>query len=306
MKLTSTNSGVSLSAADVAWRVLAVAVANLAFGRLLALLMGARPSLTASYLQGVIVDLATGAIYALVLLPLARRLPYRGLVRVAALFLPLYWIGYLSNLVEAWFDTTLPRGELIGGAIFLAIPILAICWLIAWLFPAAPHDAPVLGIRESLGRRSLPAWVWRVALTALLYAVLLQVFGSLYGPLIAKYYHDPAFMAQTHTVPPPDYIAWPEEFARGVLFVLSLLPVLAVVRGRDWPAIAYAAVYVTLIGVGLEAWQVIAMASDPVGFRIGEGLDLSTDALARGIIVAALLVLPAPGSENTGVEVALP
>lgn len=306
MKLTSTNSGVSSAALDVAWRVLVVAVANLAFGRLLALLMGTGPSLTGTYLQGVVIDLATGAIYALVLLPLARRLPFRRLVRVALLFVPLYWIAYLSNLVEAWFDTTLPRGELIGGAIFLAIPVLATCWLISWLFPAAPQDPPVLAIRESLARRSLPSWVWRVALTALLYAVLLQVFGSLYGPLIAKYYHDPAFMAQAHTVPAPSYIAWPEEFARGVAFVLSLLPVLAVVRGREWPTIAYAAVYVALIGVGLEAWQVVANASYPLGFRFGEFLDLTTDALARGLIVAVLLVLPASESERSGAAVALP
>ena len=272
----------------VAWRVLVVAVFNLAFERLLGLLVGTRPTV-----QGVVLGLATGAIYALVLMPLARRLPYRRLTRIVALFVPLYWIAYLSNLVEAGFNTTISRGTLVGGAIFFAIPAAVICVLIAWLFPAAPQEPPVPGFWESLGQRPLLSWVWRVAVVAVLYAVLLQLFGSMYGPLIAKYYNDPAYMAQTHTVPPPGYIAWPEETARGVLFVLSLLPVLAVVRGRDWPAIAYAALYMTLIGVGLEAWQVFAMTTYPIGFRLGEGLDLTTDAVARGILVAALLVLPA-------------
>src|SRR5215472_958906 len=284
----------------VAWRVLVVAVVNLAFVRLLGLLMGARPTV-----QSVVLELATGALYALVLMPLARRLPYRRLTRVVALFVPLYWIAYLSNLVEAWFDTTLSRGTLIGGAIFFAIPVVVICVLVAWLIPAAPHEPPAPGIRESLGQRPLLSWVWRVVVVAVLFAVLLQFFGSMYGPLIAKYYSDPAFMAQTHTVPPPASIAWPEETARGVLFVLSLLPVLAVVRGRDWPAIGYAALYVTLIGVGLEAWQVFAMTSYPIGFRLGEGLDLTTDAVARGILVAALLVLPATGAERPEEAVAL-
>lgn len=285
---------------DVGWRVLVIAAVNLVFYRLLGLLTGTRPSL-----QAVALDLATGALYALVLLPLARRLPYRRLIRVVALFVPLYWIAYLSNLVEAWFDTTIPHSQLVGGGIFLAIPVLVICLLIAWLFPAAGHDLAVPGIRESLGQRPLLSWVWRTALVALLYAVLLQAFGSLYGPLIAKYYHDPAFMALTHTVPPPSYIAWPEEFARGVGFVLSLLPVVAVVRGRDLPRIGWVAAYFTLIGIGLEAWQVFAMTSNPIGFRLGEGLDLTTDAVARGILVAALLVLPAAGAARPREAVAL-
>jgi hypothetical protein len=284
----------------VAWRVLIVALFNLAFMRLLGLLMGTSPTM-----QDVVLELATGAIYALVLMPLARRLPYRRLTRIVALFAPLYWIAYLSNLVEAWFDTTLSRGTLIGGAIFFAIPAVVMCALIAWLFPAAAQEPSVPGIWESLGDRALLSWVWRVLVVAVLFAVLLQLFGSMYGPLIAKYYHDPTFMAQTHTVPPPGYIAWPEETARGVLFVLSLLPVLAVVRGRDWPAIGYAALYVTLIGVGLEAWQVFAMTTYPIGFRLGEFLDLTSDAVARGILVAALLVLPSVGARRHEGAVAL-
>jgi hypothetical protein len=285
---------------DVAWRVLVVAVVTMAFTVVFGLLTGGRPSA-----QGVALGLGTGALYALVLLPLARRLPYGRLTRVVALFVPLYWIAYLSNLVEAWFDTTVSHSLLALGAIALAIPILVFCVLIAWLFPATDPQRSAPGIWLLLGQRPVLSWLWRILVVGLLYAVLLQAFGSLYGPLIVKYYHDPAFMAQTHTAPSPSYIAWPEEFARGVLFALSLLPVLAVVRGRDWPRIGWAAAYVTFIGIGLEAWQVFAMTSYPTGFRLGEGLDLTTDAVARGIIVAALLVLPAPRAAPAEEAVAL-
>src|SRR5215472_12928976 len=134
----------------VAWRVLVVALVNLAFERLLGLLMGTPPTV-----QGVVLELATGAIYALVLMPLARRLPYGRLTRIVALFVPLYWIAYLSNLVEAGFDTTISRGTLIGGAIFFAIPVVVICVLIAWLFPATPRQPPATGIWRTLGQRPL-------------------------------------------------------------------------------------------------------------------------------------------------------
>jgi len=284
----------------VAWRVLVVAVVNLLFEVLLGLASGARPTA-----ESAVLGLVQGALYVAVLAPLARRLPYGRLTRVVAVLVPLYWIAYLSNLVEAWVDTTVPHSQLVAGAVFLTIPVLLVSVLIVWLFPAAPHEGPAPGIWTSLGERPLLSWVWRVAVVALLYAVLLQAFGTLYGPLIARYYHDPAFMAQSHTSPAPAYVAWPEEIARGVAFVLALLPFLAVVRGRDWPRIAYVAGYFVLIGVALEAWQVVAMTSYPVGFRLGEGLDLTTDAVARGILVAALLVLPAAGVSRPREAVAL-
>src|SRR5215472_9616529 len=128
----------------VAWRVLVVAVVNLAFVRLLGLLMGARPTV-----QSVVLELATGALYALVLMPLARRLPYRRLTRVVALFVPFYWIAYLSNLVEAAFDTTISRGTLIAGAMFPAAPGVPGA---RHLGVPGPATAPLVGLARG-GRR---------------------------------------------------------------------------------------------------------------------------------------------------------
>lgn len=61
------------------------------------------------------------------------------------------------------------------------------------------------------------------------------------------------------------------------------------VRGRDWPAILAVGTYVALIDAALEGWlTMLGNTAFPVGFRIGEGMDLTTDAIARGIFVAAL------------------
>jgi hypothetical protein len=288
----STWSGV----ADVGWRVLAIAVVYAILSQLLALLNPAspRPSPAPAYLGAVGMGLVTGAAYALVLLPLARRLPYRTRTRFLALFLLLYWIALLSNLVEAWVDTTLPRSELIAGAIILAVPYAVLCWLVAWLLTARVPAEPVLRFRESLGQRPFLSWAWRTLLAGVLFAGFLQLFGVLWGPLISRYYHDPAFMAQTHTITPPTYIAGPEEVARGVLFALVLLPVLAVMRGRDRVTMLRTAAYIALFDAVLEGWlPMLGMTSWPLQFRVGEGLDLTTDAIVRGIFIAALLALPA-------------
>jgi hypothetical protein len=276
---------------DVCWRILAVAAVYTGTVLFLPFLSGGRPSL-----QSVVAALVTGAGFALVLLPLARRLPYRMRTRVIALFVPLYWIFSLSNLVEAYFLTTISHVALAFVAVILVIPALAVSWLIAWLFPAPRLEEPVPGIWESLRRRPLRSWAWRVLLAGLLFALFLQLSGTAWGPLISRYYHDPAYIAQAHIASPapPDAVIWAEEVVRGIVFVLVLLPVLAVVRGRGWPAIVAVAAYVALIDAAFEGWLTMLENSGfPLGFRIGEGLDLTTDAVARGVFVAALLALPA-------------
>ena len=278
---------------DVAWRVLVVAAVYAVLFLALGLVSGGRPTL-----QTVTVGLVTGAVFALVLLPLARRLPYRMRTRVIALLVPLYWINSLSNLVEAYFISSFPHALLIIGAVFLIVPAVIVSWLVAWLFPAQEQLRHAPGIWELLGRRPLLSWAWRALLAGLFFTVFLELFGLAWGPLISRYYHDPAYIAQAHIAnpPAPAAVTWAEEYARGVVFALALLPVLAVVRGRGWPAILGVAAYVALLDGALEAWLPMLGSTFPLGFRLGEGLDLTSDALARGIFVAALLALPALAS----------
>jgi hypothetical protein len=296
--LDHSQAGAPRALLDVAWRVLVVA---LVFG-ILSLpltLMSARPSPVTSTAVG----LVTGAGYAVVVIPLARRLAYRRRTRFLAVFVLLYWIGLLSNLVEAGFDTTISRPELAGGAVILAIPIAAASWTVAWLLPARETKQPLPPISRLLSQRSVLSWAWRILVAGLLFAVVLQLAGTLWGPVIARYYHDPTYMAQTQTITPPGYVAWPEEVARGILFVLVLLPLLAVMRGRDWRSLLVAAAYIALLDAVIEGWlPMLAQTSWPLQFRLGEGADLTTDALARGVFVALLLALPAfaSGREMAG------
>ena len=280
---------------DVAWRVLVVAVVYSLLFLASGLVSGRRPSV-----QTVGVGLVTGAGFTLVLLPLARRLPYRMRTRVIALLVPLYWIYSLSNLVEAYFITSYSHALLIIGAVFLIVPALIVSWLVAWLFPAQEQLRHAPGIWELLSRRPLLSWAWRALLAGLLFAAFVELFGLAWGPLISRYYHDPAYMAQAHIAnpPAPASVTWAEEYARGVLFALALLPVFAVVRGRGWPAILGVAAYVAVLDAALEAWLPMLASTFPLGFRLGEGLDLTSDALARGIFMAALLALPALASRR--------
>lgn len=276
---------------DITGRVLVVAIVSALFSTLLQQLSG-ESSLS---WQNILSNLAEGVLFALVLLPLARRLPYRMPTRIISLFLPFYWTTYLGNLVEAYFYTTTPRSELIAGGILFIIPSLVVAWLMAWLFPAFRPEQPVLGIWQALRQRPLLSWIWRLLIVGLLYPIFLNyVFGALFSPILAPYYHNPAFAAQSHTTSQPFYIFFPEEVVRGIIFALTLLPALAVLRGRTWPKIFYTMLYLSLIGVVLEAVIGVAFSEPtwPAVLRITETFNTGLDGVARGVVMALLLALP--------------
>jgi hypothetical protein len=275
---------------DITGRVLVVAIVSALFTTLLNL--SGKSSLT---FQATLANLAEGILFALVLLPLARRLPYRMPARIISLFLPFYWTAYLGNLVEALFYTTTPRSELIAGMMIFIIPSLIIAWLMAWLFPAYRPEQPVAGIWQALRQRPLLSWIWRLLIVGLLYPIFLNyVFGALFSPILGPYYNNPAFAAQSHTTSQPFSILFPEETVRGIIFALTLLPALAVLRGRTWPKIFSTMLYLSMIGVVLEAVIGVAFSEPtwPVVLRIGETFNTGLDGIARGVIMALLLTLP--------------
>lgn len=275
---------------DITGRVLVVAIVSALFSTLLQL--SGKSSLS---WQNILSNLAEGVLFALVLLPLARRLPYRIPTRIISLFLPFYWTTYLGNLVEAYFYTTTSRSELIAGGIIFIIPSLVVAWLMAWLFPAYRPEQPVLGIWQALRQRPLLSWIWRLLIVGLLYPIFLNyVFGALFSPILAPYYHNPAFAAQSHTTSQPFYIFFPEEVVRGIIFALTLLPALAVLRGRTWPKIFFTMLYLSLIGVILEAVIGVAFSEPtwPAALRITETFNTGLDGVARGVVMALLLALP--------------
>jgi len=85
---------------------------------------------------------------------------------------------------------------------------------------------------------------------------------------------------------PPPALA---EAVRGVLFAIALLPALSVLRGRSW----WTLVYLTLIGVVIEAWvPLLGRTTWPLAMRLGNVAELTADAFARAAVTMALLGSP--------------
>lgn len=286
---------------DLTGRVLVVAVIPV-FA--LILLHFASKTATPLTFQDILSDLAQGILPPLVLLPLARRLPYRMLTRMVSLFLPLYWTMYLGNFVEAAFYTTTPLSELIAASLIFLVISLITAWLIAWLFPAYTPEQSVVKIWQALRQRPLLSWLWRIVVVGLLYPIFLNyVFGALFSPIIGPYYHNPAYQALSGTLSQPFYISLPEEAVRGMIFALTLLPALAVLRGRTWPTILYTMLYLSLIGVILEAVIGVAFSEPtwPAILRISETFNTGFDGISRGIFITLFLALPTFAGKQQGV-----
>lgn len=277
--------------ADLTVRVLIVAI--IPIFALILLHFSSKAAVPVTF-QEILSDLAQGILPALVLLPLARRLPYRMPIRILSLFLPLYWTMYLGNFIEAAFYTTTPLSELIAGSILFLILSLITAWLMAWLFPAYIPEQPIVKIWQALSQRSLLSWVWRIVVVGLLYPIFLNyVFGALFSPIIGPYYHNPAYQNLSGTLSQPFYISLPEEAVRGIIFALTLLPALAVLRGRTQPTIFYTMLYLSLIGVVLEAVIGVAFSEPtwPTTLRIAETFNTGLDGIARGVIITLFLAL---------------
>jgi hypothetical protein len=254
------------------------------------------PSATFSA-QNIAIRLISGMIYVAIMIPLARRVAYRTLPRFLAMFVPLYVTGTLTDLIEAYFYTSLLKPfSLAVALIFEALPLLLITGIIAWLIPIGEHARHESGFGQVLRERGSLSWLWRIGIAGVPYPAIYLFFATLVRPLEHIYYSDPAFLATLHTVVPSTLTTLAVEVVRGVLFVVAVLPVIAVKRTSRWST----GLYIALVGAALEAWIPLLGRTDwPVMMRVGNVLELTADACGRALLMALLVALPSPRPVKT-------
>lgn len=232
----------------------------------------------------------SGVLYVIVMTPLARRVFYRRFPRFLAIFVPLYITGTLTDLVEAYFYTTLLTPvSLIVALIIEGLPLLLITGIIVWLIPAAEDARNEPRFGQVMRERSFFFWIWRIVVAGVPYAAIYLFFAMLVTPIEHAFYYNQAFIASLHTVVPSTATTLLLEAVRGILFVLAMLPVIAVMRKPRWST----GLYIALIGAVLEAWiPLLGQASWPVMMRVGNVLELTGDACGRALLMALLVALP--------------
>ena len=231
------------------------------------------------------ISFVSGVLYGAVLMPLAMRLPPRRMIRVTSLFVTLYITGTLTDLIEAYFFTSLlTPGTLVAALVIGLLPALAVSLIVA-LLVSTTHP----GAEQPNRKRSISSWAWRLLLAGLLYVPAYYAFGALVTPIEHPFYSDPTFVAQLQTRTPPDSVIIPLETLRGALFALALVPTLRVMPSCSWATL----VYLTLIGVVIEAIvPLLGLVTWPLPMRLGNLAELTGDALVRAAVALLLVAFP--------------
>jgi hypothetical protein len=238
----------------------------------------------------------SGMLIALTLGPLTKRLALPMLQRFGLLFLLLFVLNNLINVIEALFFTTMPFSEQVNALVTTAVGQAGLALLLAVLFrPPSVERELLTALQETLSQRPWTSWAWRFALAGVLYVPVYLFFGMIIAPIVLPYYQE---MGLGLTVPGFEVIL-PLEVFRGLLYVLTLFPLVAVLRVSRW----WLAFWFVLTVCVLGSWvPMLSAAWWPVTLRLTHGLEITADSIVHGLIIALLLWTPV-GADGQNREV---
>jgi hypothetical protein len=263
------------------WAPLVVVAIYLAVTRAVAALTGSGfvPSIP-TLLQ----EAAAGLVAALVIGPLASRLPVAARSRFGVLFLAAWVFLAASNTVEA--------ALYLRSVLAAAVPVLGAvgaAGLALGLTVGYPPPAVTTTVRGAVGdllaTRDPWSWAWRAILLAAAWVPIYLLFAYLDGALYLS-----AHLAEAGSTPftsPSDGVIAAAQLVRGALHVLVLFPIAALLGGRR-PALA---LWLPLVVAVFNAW--VPLLQPVPGFdgptRIANLVEITADAAVFGVLAAVLL-----------------
>ncbi len=146
---------------------------------------------------------------------------------VLALFM---WITYTVNTqLEASIVSTYAQGIWFALVDYL-VPALLVGAAVALLFgPAEKRPGLFAAVRSFFTQRPVTAWVWRLAIAAVVFMPIYFVFGLMVTPFTMEYYRQSMF----GLVMPTLETLLPILFIRSVLFLLACLPIFILWQGTN-------------------------------------------------------------------------
>lgn len=219
---------------------------------------------------------------ALALALLARNLRGRFITRAFVLSF-LTWIAYTVNTqLEASIFTTMASGFWFSIVDF-AVPSLLSGLTVAFLFPYRGEVESSAGaVREFFSRRTVLAWMWRLAVGAVAFMPIYWFFGTLVVPFTEAYYQQNQFGL---TMPGVEQI-FTVLFVRSLLFLLACLPVLILWQGSN-RSLFFSLGFALFVLVGLL--YMLASEWMPVAVRLPHSIEILADEFVYAGVLVWLL-----------------
>jgi hypothetical protein len=244
-------------------------------------------------LISIVSNFIAGILLALVLSLSFLQLPFTKKIRIGVAWLALFIIQEFSNLVEGYFFTTfLPTLSLFLAAALIGLLVTFVeALLVGILFVSKELTKSFREeIKKYFDQASRSSWTLCIVAASLVYFPIYFAFGALISPIAIPYYQDSTMGLRI----PSFAVMVPLEFVRGFLYVLALLPFIAILQVRR--EYVYAGTASLLYVAGAFA-PFLAGSALPVQLRAVHGLEILGDCLVYG---AALVYLLNPGRSHVG------
>lgn len=280
---------VARSALGLLWRSVVVALgyaaALIVGGMASGILRLPTPTTAAGVDQSymLLLTLVSGFLFGLILGPLSARLRVPGAQRAVLVFVVLFVLNNLINVIEALFFTTEPVAEQLSALVTTGMAHAGLALLLAALFrPPSVERRLVRALRDTLAQRRWTSWLWRFLLAGVLYVPIYFFFGTIISPIVMPYYES---IGMGLTIPGLETIL-PLEVLRGLLYALTLFLLIAVLSGSR-RSVAF---WVVLTLCVLGSWQPMLMVAWwPLTLRVTHGLEITADSIVHGLAVTWLL-----------------
>jgi len=226
-----------------------------------------------------------GILLAPVMGPISTKLTLPRTERIAVLFLTLYMFAYLIGAPEILLFTTMPLPFQAFLLISESIVFLVVAVLIGVLFPPTQIGACLsMAVNGYFAQRKWKDWLWRYALATVLFFPIYFIFGFIFSPITGPYYNRPEL--GLGLVIPSFEVMIPVELGRGLVYALTMIPLLAVLKMPKWRLGFWMSLILAIVAA-VEP-QVVNVGW-PLPLRLGHGVEMVCDGFAQGFMMAWLL-----------------
>ena len=222
-------------------------------------------------------------VMALALALVARGLGGRLLSRAVALSF-FTWVAYtLNTAIETLaFTSTTMEGALFTIISFL-LPSIFCGTVTAWLFPPSEEGMTFSSMaRAFFGGRKTGAWVWRIAVAAVVFVPIYLVFGSLVAPLTAEYFQQGTYGLRQ----PSQNEILIVLLVRSALFLLACLPIV-VMWQRSNRSLFLSLGFALFVLVGFL--YMLGAYYMPLAVRVPHTLEILADSFTHAGLLVVLL-----------------
>lgn len=233
------------------------------------------------FLGGILTTLVLGVVSLKLTLPIGQR--------IGVLFLTVYMFSYLIQAPETVLFTTMSLSFQIFILVQQLVVSLVSAILIGFLFaPTRIVTGLPAELKSYFAQRSGKDWLWRFTLVAMLFFPIYFFFGWVFSPVTGPYYNNPE-LGLNLVIPSFEFflgIFLAVEIGRGLIYALTMVPLLAVLRMSRWRLGLWMGLILAIVGAVVPQ---MVNASWPLPLRIGHGVEMVLDSFAQGLMMAWLL-----------------